>query len=121
MVATAEIFSTAFLDDRAAGPEQTLHQLTIRKDLLDDSNAAKEEMNEVKNRLKSLCRPGLHVAPEFAWPLPEQDPFEVIKETVELMRYHRDMMIANWETMAVEKIQTRWCAPSIFLAFLLLR
>jgi hypothetical protein len=108
VVATAEIFSTAFLDDRTTA-EQTLHQLTIRKDLLDDSNAAKSEMDKVKKRLKSFVRPGAAVAPEFAWPLANQDPFEVIKETIELMRYHRDMMKINWETMAVEKIQTRWC------------
>lgn len=25
------------------------------------------------------------------------------------MKYHRDTMRANWDTMAVEKIQTRWC------------
>jgi inositol-hexakisphosphate/diphosphoinositol-pentakisphosphate 1-kinase len=25
------------------------------------------------------------------------------------MKYHRSVMHHNWETMAVEKIQTRWC------------
>lgn len=25
------------------------------------------------------------------------------------MKYHRSIMHHNWETMAVEKIQTRWC------------
>lgn len=110
VVATAEIFSSAFLDDKASSGEQTLHQLTIRKDLLDDSNAAKEEMDNIKKRLKTLCRPGLlHVRPEFAWPLGGEEPYMVVKETMELMRYHRDMMRANWETMAVEKIQSRWC------------
>lgn len=109
MVATAEIFSTAFLDEKTEKMEQTLHQLTIRKDLLDDSNAAKGEMDKVKKRLKSFVRPGLTVAPEIAWPLVDRDPFDVIKETIELMRYHREAMKSNWETMAVEKIQTRWC------------
>lgn len=61
-MATSEIFSTCvaenappltladpscscstFLDDKS-GPESTTHQLIIRKDLLDDSNAAKEEV-----------------------------------------------------------------------------
>lgn len=34
---------------------------------------------------------------------------QVIQETIELMKYHRDAMVANWDSMAVEKIQTRWC------------
>ncbi|KAK4703060.1 inositol-hexakisphosphate/diphosphoinositol-pentakisphosphate 1-kinase, partial [Phenoliferia sp. Uapishka_3] len=108
VVATAEIFGTAFLDDRAA-PADTVHELTIRKDLLDDSNAAKEEMEKVKKKLKSLCRPGLSVRPEFAWPANEEPPFECVKETIELMRYHRALMVSNWETLEIEKIQHRWC------------
>lgn len=35
------------------------------------------QMENVKKRLKSLCRPGLHVRPEFAWPLADEEPFEV--------------------------------------------
>lgn len=66
------------------------------------------QIEKVKKKLKSLCRPGLHIRPEFAWPL-TQEPFEVVKETIELMKYHRSVMHHNWETMAVEKIQTRWC------------
>ncbi|KAI5479902.1 inositol hexakisphosphate and diphosphoinositol-pentakisphosphate kinase [Pseudohyphozyma bogoriensis] len=108
VVATAEIFGTAFLDDRGA-PEGLVHQLTVRKDLLDDSNAAKDEMEKVKKKLKSLCRPGDSVRPEFGWPEPTESPFECVKETIELMRYHRSLMHANWETMNVDKIQTRWC------------
>lgn len=87
------------------------------------------QIEKVKKRLKSLCRPGLHVRPEFAWPLADEEPFEVrcriytvlvdrrvdlanpqvVKETIELMRHHRSVMHHNWETMAVEKIQVRWC------------
>ncbi|GAA5920585.1 hypothetical protein JCM1841_001453 [Sporobolomyces salmonicolor] len=109
VVATAEIFTSAFLDERDRNPkEKQTHQLIIRKDLLDDSNAAKEEMAKVKTKLKSLCRPGLHVRPEFAWPL-EQEPFEVVKETIELMKTLRATLHRNWEALAVEKIQPRWC------------
>ncbi|CEQ39539.1 SPOSA6832_01065, partial [Sporobolomyces salmonicolor] len=100
---------SAFLDERDRNPkEKQTHQLIIRKDLLDDSNAAKEEMAKVKTKLKSLCRPGLHVRPEFAWPL-EQEPFEVVKETIELMKTLRATLHQNWEALAVEKIQPRWC------------
>ncbi|BGO99739.1 inositol hexakisphosphate and diphosphoinositol-pentakisphosphate kinase [Rhodotorula toruloides] len=110
VVATAEIFTTAFLDERErpTGEQQT-HQLIIRKDLLDDSNAAKEEMEKVKKKLKTLCRPGLHVRPEFAWPAKEKDPFEVVKETIELMKSLRETMNENWHSLAVENIQPRWC------------
>lgn len=66
------------------------------------------QIEKVKKRLKTLCRPGLNVNPEFAWPL-QQDPFEVVKETIDLMKYHRSVMKQNWDTMAVEKIQARWC------------
>lgn len=33
-------------------------------------------MEKVKKKLKTLCRPGLHVRPEFAWHA-DKDPFEV--------------------------------------------
>ncbi|GAA5893601.1 inositol polyphosphate kinase VIP1 [Sporobolomyces salmoneus] len=112
VVATAEIFTSAFLDERrdrnSEMDKQQTHQLIIRKDLLDDSSAAKEEMEKVKKKLKSLCRPGLHVRPEFAWPL-EEEPFEVVKETIELMKTLRSTMNQNWDALAVEKIQPRWC------------
>ncbi|GAA6006890.1 hypothetical protein JCM10207_009128 [Rhodosporidiobolus poonsookiae] len=109
VVATAEIFTTAFLDERErTSPEQQTHQLIIRKDLLDDSSAAKDEMEKVKKKLKSLCRPGLHVRPEFAWNA-EKEPFEVVKETIELMNSLRATMRDNWSALAVEKIQPRWC------------
>ncbi|SCV72227.1 BQ2448_4921 [Microbotryum intermedium] len=107
VVATAEIFTTAFMDDKEAQPDT--QRLIIRKDLLDDSNAAKDEMEKVKKRLKILCRPGAQARPEFAWPLADQTPFEVVKETIELMRHHRAVMHRNWESLAVEKIQIRWC------------
>jgi len=43
VVATAEVFSSALLDARRSpeGTEPVPHQLIVRKDLLDDSNAAK--------------------------------------------------------------------------------
>ncbi|EGU13093.1 Inositol pyrophosphate synthase [Rhodotorula toruloides ATCC 204091] len=87
------------------------------------------EMEKVKKKLKTLCRPGLHVRPEFAWPAKEKDPFEVrenrrvsplsryltsltaqvVKETIELMKSLRETMNENWHSLAVENIQPRWC------------
>ena len=94
-IATAEIFGTALLHSSTANETENPHRLIIRKDLLDDSNAAKQPMDRVKKRLKVLLRPGEYKRPEFAfaWRVPDVEPQQVVQETVELLRYHRDGML----------------------------
>ncbi|KZT12584.1 uncharacterized protein LAESUDRAFT_733240 [Laetiporus sulphureus 93-53] len=86
-------------------------KLIVRKDLLDDSNAAKDLMDDVKKRLKILLRPGEpEKRPELTWPKSmKKEPVEVVKEVIDLLRHFRDVMHRNWETLDVDKIQERWC------------
>ncbi|KAG8689653.1 hypothetical protein FRC09_012332 [Ceratobasidium sp. 395] len=87
------------------------YQLIIRKDLLDDSNAAKDLMDDVKKRLKFLLRPGeSERRPELTWPKGmKKEPVEVVREVIELLTKFREVMRKNFETMDVDKIQQRWC------------
>ncbi|KAF8845756.1 hypothetical protein BDN67DRAFT_986867 [Paxillus ammoniavirescens] len=91
------------------GPHGTPPALIIRKDLLDDSNAAKDLMDDVKKRLKILLRPGEpEKRPELTWPKSmKKEPVEV--EVIELLSSFRAIMRKNFETMDVDKIQERWC------------
>lgn len=34
---------------------------------------------------------------------------QVVAETMELMRWHRDTLRENWKLLDVENIQARWC------------
>ncbi|KAJ3801622.1 histidine phosphatase superfamily-domain-containing protein [Lentinula aff. detonsa] len=86
-------------------------QLIVRKDLLDDSNAAKDLMDNVKKRLKILLRPGEpEKRPELTWPKSmKKEPVEVVREVIQLLSSFRDIMRRNFDTMDVGKIQERWC------------
>ncbi|KAJ7095362.1 histidine phosphatase superfamily-domain-containing protein [Mycena belliarum] len=94
-----------------ATQNQTPLNLIVRKDLLDDSNAAKDLMDDVKKRLKILLRPGEpEKRPELTWPKSmNKEPVEVVKEVIELLSSFRGIMRKNFETMDVDKIQERWC------------
>lgn len=83
--------------------------LIIRKDLLDDSNAAKDLMDKVKKKLKPLLRQGAEAPRQFTWPPRMPQPFEVIKRVCELMNYHREIMYHNFEKHDVSKFQETWC------------
>ncbi|KAI9676673.1 MAG: hypothetical protein M1829_002991 [Trizodia sp. TS-e1964] len=93
---SAQIWTAAFLDEKEVREDY----ITLRKDLLDDSNAAKDEMDKVKKKLKLLLREGHERPPQFAWPIENiPEPSEVLSNVVALMKFHRKVMRHNFTTL----------------------
>lgn len=117
VIASAQLSSMALLGldkDEDSLPDDFL---IIRKDLLDDSNAAKDLMDKVKKKLKPLLRQGAEAPPQFTWPPKMPQPFVVIKRVCELMNYHQQIMEYNFENKDVSQFQKRWCCgedPTLF-------
>lgn len=105
VIASAKLWACSFLEKDQL-PEDFLK---IRKDLLDDSNAAKDLMDKVKKKIKPLLRQGIKPPKQFAWPPKYPDPYYVTKRVVELMNYHRKVMDYNFKHKDIETLQHRWC------------
>ncbi|KAL2002535.1 hypothetical protein VTN02DRAFT_6558 [Thermoascus thermophilus] len=135
---SAQIWACSFLDQKEL-PEGFIQ---VRKDLLDDSNAAKDVMDKVKKKLKLLLREG-SAPSQFTWPKDNfPEPSVVLATVVKLMKFHRSVMRHNFRKLdssafrhsmsvksseehtaqsgpnpAVASIQGRWCAgedPELF-------
>lgn len=89
---SAHIWTSAFLDRQDIPPDY----VQIRKALLDDSNAAKDEMDKVKKKLKGLLREGKKAPGQFTWPENMAEPYIVVRRVVVLMQFHRDIMRYNF-------------------------
>ncbi|KAF9188009.1 hypothetical protein BGZ50_001635 [Haplosporangium sp. Z 11] len=112
--ATAELFTQRFCDIR----EVPKDMLLIRKEMLDDSNAAKEKTDAVKKELSDLLQPKSKVIDEY-WPKNKgySDPVGLVQDIIVAMRKLRETMRKNFKLLDIESIQRSWCcyeSPSLF-------
>ncbi|KAI8929348.1 histidine phosphatase superfamily-domain-containing protein [Entophlyctis helioformis] len=116
VTATADIFCKMFLDVQAIEDDF----IKVDKEMLDDSNAAKEQMDSVKVRLQGILNPEnpATVPPEFVLPRPDMtDLAPLVHDIVELLRLMREILHENVATKDLEKLQTRWCCADTSLLF----
>jgi inositol hexakisphosphate/diphosphoinositol-pentakisphosphate kinase len=113
----ADVFARSFLDGA-----DTLEGLVVEsKDILDDSNAAKEQCDRVKLKLKDMLSSEVPGTPDIidgrSRKLNMAQPAAITHEIINLMGQLKQIMRNNFATMDIESIQRRWCcheSPALF-------
>ncbi|KAL6169414.1 inositol hexakisphosphate and diphosphoinositol-pentakisphosphate kinase [Exserohilum turcicum] len=99
---SAQIFGASFLEK----DQYLAEHIQVRKDLLDDSNAAKDVMDKVKKKLKTLLRAGDKAPPQFAWPKDVPEPYLVVRQVVDLIKFHQRVMNHNFKKIESEAVSS---------------
>ena len=90
--------------------------VTINKEMLDDSNAAKEQMENVKSRLQAILNPfePLKLSEQY---LPEyiKDPETFLQEIIDLLATLRSILKKNLENPVLTGHDKWCCNESSFL------
>ncbi|KAJ3239711.1 hypothetical protein HDU78_002711 [Chytriomyces hyalinus] len=115
VIATAETTTKALLDQTTL-PDDLIK---INKEMLDDSNAAKEQIEGIKGRLQEILNPHHPTKlPDDYLPEAIEDPEVYLHETIEILTHARDVMRENLEKGgAFEEWKGRWCcteSPFLF-------
>ncbi|KAI8911483.1 histidine phosphatase superfamily-domain-containing protein [Gorgonomyces haynaldii] len=105
VVATAESFCKAFLDKQ----ELPQNLINVSKEMLDDSNAAKEQMDQVKARLQRILNPEHpeQCPPEFVMPPNTVDLAVPVQTLIDILTRMRQRMKVNLEY----PYNVEWCTP----------
>ncbi|KAJ1983821.1 inositol hexakisphosphate and diphosphoinositol-pentakisphosphate kinase [Dimargaris cristalligena] len=111
VIATAKVFCERLLNCTHLPSDF----LIIRKDMLDDSNAAKEEMDHVKSRLKAFFKAheaNLEVSKGFDLPDEMEDPQTFVRGVYDLLTRVTRNMRKNLESPQVQNAILKnyyWC------------
>ncbi|KAI8895233.1 histidine phosphatase superfamily-domain-containing protein [Globomyces pollinis-pini] len=105
VIETSLAFCKTFLQDNTFDQSR----IVINKEMLDDSNAAKEQTDIVKAKLQMILNPEHHAKPpsEFVMPANWVDLSEPVQELIDLLKRIRNIMIENLKIP--KQTETVWC------------
>ncbi|KAJ3355953.1 hypothetical protein HDU83_002238 [Entophlyctis luteolus] len=115
VIATAEVCAKALLETETL-PENLIK---VNKEMLDDSNAAKEQIETIKARLQQILNPHAPTKlPDRFLPAAIQDPEAYLYELIELLHKLRTVMTKNFSMGGnFDDMKDNWCcfeSPFLF-------